>query len=69
MIDSTTIYKGFLKEVERFLVEYKVPHTMFGLAVLNDPHFVNDLREGRKPALTTIERVQKWIGNFKKSRG
>lgn len=57
----TTAGKKFLAEVEAYITASGMYATEFGRAVLGDPNFVWQLREGREPTLTTIERVQRYI--------
>ncbi len=35
--------------------------TRFGRLVVNDPRFVEDLRRGREPRVTTARRVHAWL--------
>ncbi len=51
----------FLAEVEEFLVQQKMLPAQFGIAALNDPSFVFDLREGRSPRLDTVEKVRDFM--------
>ena len=49
---------NFLSEVERFLSDTGIAATTFGGNVMADPNFIRQLREGRSPRLTTVEKVE-----------
>lgn len=59
--------KTFLEEIEEFLSreDVDVSETRFGLAVLNDPHLVKELREGRNVTLKTAEKARAFIRAYK----
>lgn len=44
-------------EIERFLNITKMSPTRFGMAAVNDPRFVFDLRSGREPRSATMRRA------------
>ena len=46
-----------LREVEKFLRRSDTTPTRFGRDAVGDPRFVFDLRNGRDPRPSTIERV------------
>ena len=46
-----------LHRVEKYLRATRTPPTRFGREALGDSRFVFDLREGREPRSTTVERV------------
>ena len=46
-----------LRKVERFLKASSIPATRFGREAMGDPRFVFDLRNGREPRASTIDRV------------
>ena len=63
-----TLAEAFLLEIERFLERSGMSATAFGLAAVNDPNFVGDLRNGRKPNLGVVDRVHEFIRNHDVSR-
>lgn len=50
-----------LREVEKFLNRSQTAPTRLGRDVVGDPRFVFDLREGREPRQTTVERVRAFL--------
>lgn len=56
-----TTIRSFLSEIERFLAASGMTATAFGKAALKDPNFVFDLRGGRIPNLTIVERAQTFM--------
>ena len=50
-----------LDDIEKFLVRHSMSHYRFGLAALNDKHFVSDLRAGRDIRASTSERVRTFM--------
>jgi hypothetical protein len=46
-----------IAEVEAFLERHAMSATRFGLASVNDGHFVRELREGKDIKLSTAEKV------------
>lgn len=50
-----------LREVERFLRQNGTPATRFGRDAMGDPRFVFDLRNGRDPRPSTVERVLAYL--------
>jgi len=50
-----------LREVEKFLDRSQTAPTRFGRDVVGDPRFVFDLRRGREPRQTTVERVRAFL--------
>ena len=50
-----------LREVERFLKYSNMPAARFGREALKDPRFVFDLRRGREPRPTTVEKVRAFL--------
>jgi 2,4-dienoyl-CoA reductase-like NADH-dependent reductase (Old Yellow Enzyme family) len=54
----------FLSEIDAFLKRSGMSATAFGREALNDPSFVHDLRNGRKPNLGVVSRV----GDFMRNR-
>lgn len=51
----------FLADIDAFLERSGMTATAFGRAALNDPNFVGDLRQGRKPNLGLVDRVHAFI--------
>ncbi|QDK31665.1 hypothetical protein DM450_02445 [Sphingomonas sp. IC081] len=57
-----------LEQIEAYLAQTRTPPSTFGRLAVGDPRFVKDLREGRRPRLTTQARVKALIapsGNSK----
>lgn len=50
-----------LREVEKFLNRSQTAPTRFGRDAVGDPRFVFDLRRGREPRATTVERVRAFL--------
>jgi hypothetical protein len=50
-----------LREVEKFLRIQDIPPTRFGREAVGDPRFVFDLRRGREPRPTTVDRVRRFL--------
>ena len=50
-----------LREVEKFLRDSKVPAARFGRDLMRDPRFVFDLRNGREPRSSTVNRVRAYL--------
>ena len=50
-----------LRDVEKFLRNSDMPATRFGREAVKDPRFVFDLRRGREPRPSTIERVRAFL--------
>ena len=57
--------KNFQAEIERFIVDYDMPPTVFGQKSMGDPNFVFELREGRDVRFSTVEKVR---GFMRKTR-
>jgi hypothetical protein len=55
------LLETFRVEVEDFLDESSMTPTAFGIASVSDPNFVWDIRNGRAPQATTIDRVRAFI--------
>ena len=51
----------FLADVERFLAEHGIAPTTFGTKVMNNPAFINHLRDGRSVTLKTAKKVYDYI--------
>lgn len=50
-----------LTEIDAFLAEASMSPTAFGQRALNDPAFVPNLRAGRDPKWSTVERVREFM--------
>lgn len=51
----------FRSRVEQFLRRTKVSASRLGVLACHDPRFVYDLRRGREPRLSTMERVDRFM--------
>ncbi len=60
-LSMETVTDQFSNTVESYLVATGMDPTNFGKAVMNDPKFVFDLRNGRSPSARTIDKVRDWI--------
>ncbi|MDO6416356.1 hypothetical protein Q4F19_18365 [Sphingomonas sp. BIUV-7] len=54
--------------ITRHLQRTRMPETLFGRMVLNDPRFVSDLRAGREPGPRTIAKVCTYIADAQEAR-
>lgn len=59
--------RKFLDDVEAYLTEADLTPTAFGNKAAGDPNFVFDLRAGREPRFSTIEKVRAFMGENRKS--
>ena len=57
-----------LNLIEPFCLEYKIGKTEFGERACKNPNLLNDLRAGRAPTLTTVEKIVKFIEEYKRNR-
>lgn len=56
-----------LEEIERFLREFAMKPTVFGVKALHDTAFVSRLRDVRRDAtLETAARVRKFMADYRK---
>lgn len=53
--------RQFCDEVEGYLSKTGIDPTNFGKSALKDPRFVFDLRLGRQPRFSTIQRVREYM--------
>jgi len=54
-----------IADIDDFLTRNSMSEKAFGLAAMNDHHFVRDLREkGRSPSLRTVDRVNKFMAEY-----
>ena len=60
----------FLSDVEAFLARTGMPPSIFGKKAVNDPAFVQRLREGIDPRTRTMDRVVDFMkSNARPTRG
>ncbi len=52
---------ALLPEIEAFLKATGMSATAFGIEVLKDPPFVQQLRNGRDPKLSTAEKCREFM--------
>jgi len=50
-----------LTTIERYLRKTGIAPTRFGRDAVGDPQFVSDLRNGREPRETTVQRVTNYL--------
>lgn len=50
-----------LQEIEAFLNRTGMSATAFGAKALNDPPFVQQLRDGRDPKMSTVDRIRDFM--------
>lgn len=50
-----------LQDIERFLAESGLSPSAFGVAAINDPRFVFELRAGRECRRSTRQKVQTFM--------
>ena len=53
--------QAFVDEVEAFLAITGIKSSELGYAATGNPSFVNRLRRGTSPRLTTVDEVRRWI--------
>ncbi len=53
-----------LAKIEAFLDRTGMSQTAFGTKALNDPPFVQQLRDGRDPKMSTAEKVQSFMDEY-----
>ena len=53
--------EAFIAQVDEFLARSEMTPTAFGRAAVNDPNFVADIRNGRKPNLGLVDRVHAFM--------
>lgn len=58
----------FAQSVEHFLSETKMLPTHLGRDALGDPNFVRQLREGRAPTATVMDRVAAFMESHRERR-
>jgi hypothetical protein len=50
-----------LRDIERYLSDSGMSATAFGLAAVNDPALIYDLRNGREPRRATRCRIREFL--------
>jgi hypothetical protein len=63
MIDAV---KTLVEEIEAFCREEELSETAFGRSAVNDPNLCRDLRNGRSPSLSTVEKIKEFMKPAKK---
>lgn len=58
-----------LRRVEHHLKQYGIPAARFGREAVNDPAFVFDLRDGRRPRGPMVARVEAYIALVERTHG
>ncbi len=53
-----------LQEIEAFLEAQSMSATAFGTKALNDPPFVQQLRNGRDVKMSTVEKARAFMRDF-----
>lgn len=56
-------HPDLLAEIEAFVKEAGITEITFGRKAMADPHFVRDLRKGRRMWPETETRVRDWMAN------
>ena len=62
------ILQTFEDKIEAFLREQNMARTTFGTKSLGDPNFVKDLRRGREPHFSTMQKVERWMNDYRARR-
>lgn len=52
---------SLLPRIDRFLRETAMPPTTFGRRAVNDPHLVEDLRDGRRIGPRLTARIERFL--------
>ncbi len=53
-----------LDRIEIYLKETHMSPTRFGRRAVGDPRFVLDLRAGRRPRFRTLQKVERYLGDY-----
>lgn len=61
IMSAMSISEQFSADVEAFLARSGMKPTVFGKEAVNDPNFVFDLRTGRNPGLSSVDKVYEFI--------
>lgn len=59
----------FRSRVEAFLTRSEMSASRFGREAVGDPNFVSDLRDGRAPSLTLVNKVLAFIAAREQTAG
>lgn len=54
-----------IRKIEVFLRATRMPPARFGRLAARDPRLVFDLRNGREPRLTTVQRVEHFMNTYR----
>ena len=54
-----------LRKIERYLRDSEMPETRFGRLAVRDPRLVGDLRRGREPGQRMVERVERFLVEYR----
>jgi hypothetical protein len=54
-----------LRQIEVFLLQTRMPATLFGRMAAHDPRFVLDLRMGRQPREHTTKRIEHFMNEYR----
>lgn len=57
--------RSLLQRIELFLRESAMPPSVFGRAAVRDPRLVTDLRSGREPGRSVIDRVEHFMNKWR----
>lgn len=57
--------ENLLAEIEAFIASHDLSPYSFGKQALNDPGFMERMRHGRDPRLGTVDRVRKFMREYK----
>lgn len=60
--------QDLLHTIEDFCIEYKIGKSQFGTLVCGNHNIINDLRAGRAPTLTTVEKVVEFMRRYRKNK-
>ena len=53
-----------LSDIEAFLEQHQISPVSFGRQAMNDPHFVRDLRKGRRVWPETDEKARSFMSAY-----
>lgn len=58
-----------LEKIEAFLKANGISATAFGKDAMNDPAFVQNLRDGRDPKMSTAQKVEDFMAEYQPQPG
>jgi len=58
--------RKLIDEINDYRARNNLDRTKFGILAANDGHLIPRLQSGRRPRLTTIDKVRAYMGNGKK---